>query len=423
MKNLKYIILVLFSFLSIIGTAQQPANLSEQIKELSKMTDPDQCAIKMQAIIRDNKIDTLKDGGTVDVLKGTVALAYLKQRQYDGFNRYIKQIKSLFNQTSYMNMGVSILVKDSIDPQKALSLAKETIDLYDSYKDDPNARTADMSEEDWKRFMDFAKYPYYDAYAQALYATGNYKKALKYQKMAFSDDPENGISSAVERYARLLDLNSRQKEAYDLLLKMAKSGKSTAAMNAHLKELYTKQNDNAEDFDAFFASLQGEIQNTIAKELKPKMLDTSAPAFTLYDLDGKQVALSDFKGKVVVLDFWATWCAPCIASFPSMEKLTKRHPEVVFLFIATQEKQPGAEARVKSFIKKNAYPFHVLLDQPLPDNPAKFKVVSEYGPKGIPAKAVIDPKGNWQFLSIGFSSDTELINEMEAMIALAKENS
>lgn len=421
MNTIKYTFLLLFSCLTLIGTAQQPASLSEQIKALSKIADPQQSVQQMHKIIRDNQIDTLKNAGTVDVLKGTVALAFLKKRQYDGFNKYIKQIKSLFNQTSYMNMGASMLVKDSIDPQKAVSLAKETIDLYLSYKDDPKARPADMSAADWNRFMDFAKYPYYDAYAQALYATGDYKKALKYQKMAFSDSPENGISSAVERYAHLLALNGQEQAAYDLLLKMAKTGKSTAAMNTQLKELYIKRSGNDQGFEAFFAGLQKDIQQTLMQKLRPEMLDTIAPAFTLYDLQGKKVALSDFKGKVVVLDFWATWCAPCIASFPSMQKLTERHPEVVFLFIATQEKQSGALARVKAFIKKNHYPFHVLMDQSSKDHPGRFQVVSAYGPKGIPAKAVIDPQGKWQFLSIGFSSDTELINEMEAMIELAKE--
>lgn len=423
MNPIKYLLLVSFSSLSLFGLAQHRASLSEQIKALSKMADPQRCVVKMQQIIRENNIDTLKDAETVDMLKGTVALAYLKKRQYDGFSKYIGQIKSLFNQTSYMNMGASMLVQDSIDLKKAVSLAKATIDLYLSYKDDPKARPADMSESDWTRFMDFARYPYYDAYAQALYANGDYKQALKYQKMAFKDAPENGISSAVERYAQLLALNNREQEAYDLLLTMAKTGRSTAAMNVQLKDLYVKKSGNAAGFDDFFASLQKDIQNTLKQKLKPEMLDTIAPAFTLYDLQGKKVALSDFKGKVVVLDFWATWCAPCIASFPSMQKLSKRHPEVAFLFIATQEKQPGALERVKAFIERNNYAFHVLIDQPASDHPGNFEVVSAYGPKGIPAKAVIDPQGHWQFLSIGFSSDTELINEMEAMIELAKEKS
>lgn len=151
------------------------------------------------------------------------------------------------------------------------------------------------------------------------------------------------------------------------------------------------------------------------------MKDTVAPAFTLKDLDGKTVSLSDFKGKIVVLDFWATWCAPCKASFPAMKKVQERHPEVKFLFIDTQEKPEGAHERVKKYITANKYPFHVLMDQPSEENPKMFEVLLAYKVDGIPTKFVIDANGRQRFTSVGFTSDTELINEMEAMIQLVAE--
>jgi len=147
----------------------------------------------------------------------------------------------------------------------------------------------------------------------------------------------------------------------------------------------------------------------------------AAPDFTAIDNNGKQVHLSDFRGKVVLLNFWATWCVPCKASFPAMTKFMQRHPEVVFLFIATQEKPEGAVQRVKDYITKQGYPFHVLMDEPEQGDARKFKALMAYKPQGIPAKAVIDAQGKQRFLSIGFSSDTELMNELEAMVQLAKE--
>jgi len=100
--------------------------------------------------------------------------------------------------------------------------------------------------------------------------------------------------------------------------------------------------------------------------------------------------------------------------------MVQKHPEVVFLFIATQEKTDGALERVKTFASKNNYPFTILMDQLLP-NSSTYEVVSAYKVKGIPTKTIIDQHGKLQFLSTGFSSDTELINELEAMIALAKQ--
>jgi len=225
---------------------------------------------------------------------------------------------------------------------------------------------------------------------------------------------------SAERYTLLLELNGQKNKAYDLLLEMAKIGQSSANMNAQLKRLYIQKNGE-EGADEFFASVNAHILQEKKTELQQKILDFPAPVFSLRNLEGKEVALADFKGKIVVLDFWATWCAPCKASFPAMQKLMTQHPEVAFLFIATNETQANAPARIKSYIHDQKYPFQVLLDEPLADAPQTFRVVSAYKPEGIPAKVVIDKNGMQRFLSVGFSSDTELLNEMEAMIALAKE--
>lgn len=123
------------------------------------------------------------------------------------------------------------------------------------------------------------------------------------------------------------------------------------------------------------------------------MLNIEAPDFNLIDLSGKRVSLESMSGKVVVLDFWATWCAPCIAAMPAMEKLSKRHPEVVFLFIATQENGTDAIQRVKTYVKKHQFPLNVLMDQPMLNNPKIFSVANAYKVKGIPAKMVNSPTG------------------------------
>jgi thiol-disulfide isomerase/thioredoxin len=328
---------------------------------------------------------------------------------------------SKFNQTSYLSMGATTLVQENKDLPQAERLAKKTLDLYNSYKDDPAARPADMPKEDWDRFMKFAYYPYSDTYAMALYAVGKYKEALAWQEKAFNRPPEDELPASVERYAALLELNGQEEKAYSLLLKMAATGKSTEGMNKLLKKLYVKRNKDAAGFDVLFDSLQRNVVVTLKDEFRKKIKDTEAPGFTLKDTDGNTVSLADFKGKTVVIDFWATWCGPCKASFPAMQKMVQKHPEVVFLFIATQEKQEGALARVKGYISQNKYPFHVLMDEPSEGNPQMFKALSVYKPQGIPAKYFIDPKGRQRFMSMGFTSDTQLMNEMEAMLQLIKE--
>jgi len=105
---------------------------------------------------------------------------------------------------------------------------------------------------------------------------------------------------------------------------------------------------------------------------------------------------------------------------PAMKKLSSQHPEVVFLFIATQESGTAAAKRIRAYVEKNKFPMNVLMDNPTAQYPKIFPVAAAYQLKGIPSKIIIDPDGKLRFLGDGYSSDKELINEMEAMIALVK---
>jgi thiol-disulfide isomerase/thioredoxin len=121
-----------------------------------------------------------------------------------------------------------------------------------------------------------------------------------------------------------------------------------------------------------------------------------------------------------VLDLWATWCKPCIASFPAMQRMVEKHPDIVFLFIDVEEGLKDPLPKVKTFIEKHGYSFTVLLDEPLAPNDSRYKIITAYAPNGIPAKYIIDGNGILRFKTTGFDTDAELVNELEAMFALLK---
>ncbi|MBT5472628.1 MAG: TlpA family protein disulfide reductase [Nitrospina sp.] len=110
-----------------------------------------------------------------------------------------------------------------------------------------------------------------------------------------------------------------------------------------------------------------------------------APNFTLKNLEGKEVSLSDFRGKHVLVNFWATWCGPCKIEMPSLEALYQRFKNKNFVMLAISNDMFGATI-VKPFVKANKISFPVLLDQ-------RLKASNAFGVVSLPATFMIDPKG------------------------------
>ena len=117
----------------------------------------------------------------------------------------------------------------------------------------------------------------------------------------------------------------------------------------------------------------------------PPVLPRPAPAWTFTDLDGKAVSLTDQKGKVVLLDFWATWCAPCIKAMPELDKLTSaRKDQGLVTFGVSIDEDPK---KVPPFLKKKPVGYPIVLDD------AKSPTWADYKVRVVPALFLIDQKG------------------------------
>ena len=111
-----------------------------------------------------------------------------------------------------------------------------------------------------------------------------------------------------------------------------------------------------------------------------------APDFTLPGLNGELIRLSDFKGNVILVNVWATWCPPCVYEMPSMEKLHQQFKSENFKILAVSIDSPGAKA-VAPFMKKHNLTFEALID------PAGT-IQTAYGINAIPQSFIIDKQGN-----------------------------
>ncbi len=277
-------------------------------------------------------------------------------------------------------------------------------------------KPATLSQSEWERNLNFSKAMYGDTYALILYKQGKYNEALEHQQMAVKTYDFNDLEMN-ERYVIYLDKASKKEELLSFSEDMIRQGKASPKMKEMHEQVWTKEKTQEQLYDQYVNLLEAAAKTKRLEEIKKMWMNVTATAFTLKDLDGKTVSLADYKGKTVVLDFWATWCGPCKSSFPGMKNAVEHYAgdkNVAFLFLDTWEKGENIPEKVKKFITENNYPFHVLMDS---DN----AVVTQYKVEGIPTKFIIGPDQKIRFKSVGFGGNIDvLVEELITMIDMAQ---
>jgi cytochrome c biogenesis protein CcmG, thiol:disulfide interchange protein DsbE len=140
--------------------------------------------------------------------------------------------------------------------------------------------------------------------------------------------------------------------------------------------------------------------------LPPAGQTSNAPDFTLTDTNGKQVSLSDFRGKVVVLDFWATWCPPCKMEIPGFIELQKTYGAKGVEIVGVALDEP---ARVAEFAAKNGMNYTVVL--------GTDEIALKYGGiDGIPTTVLIDRNGKIVNRFEGYHSKDSFESEIKKLL-------
>lgn len=306
----------------------------------------------------------------------------------------------------YNSLAWNLYEKDA-ELNLADSLAKVGIDIARAELKNPKGKRSPLATADeWKQQLEGALAIILDTHGAILFKLNKASEAEKVLEEAVTldrrEEPETN-----ERYASVLIALGKFSAAQKELEQYISSGASTAAMKNMLKESFVKINGSDKEFDSYYAKFEEAGKQRLMAELKKQLMNEPAPQFSLLDLEGKQVSLADFKGQAVIVDFWATWCGPCVTSFPGMKKAVEeleQSGKAKFLFVNAWENVENKKQNASDFIKKNNYPFHVLLDE-------KNEVITSFKVSGIPTKFIIDKNGNIRFKSVGFSGNIEALAE------------
>lgn len=133
-----------------------------------------------------------------------------------------------------------------------------------------------------------------------------------------------------------------------------------------------------------------------------------APDFEFYDFDGRLVSLSDLRGKPVVLNFWATWCGPCVYEMPYLQQVYEEWSDSSLVLLAIS--MGGTSSQVGEFLRSHNLSLPVLLD-------TKRDVAARYNVRGVPTTFFIDKEGIIQAVKVGaFPNKQAIYGDLEKIM-------
>jgi peroxiredoxin len=284
------------------------------------------------------------------------------------------------------------------DPAAAEQVARDAVSISEL---GPRPTSTPVSPVSRRLAPGFIVHVNRNTFGWALYARGRYEEARQEfeRAIAVRENEQVRARALFLRLGQTLEKLGRPAEAMTAYAKEMAWGTDDRAARDAAATLYRKTNSGEAGFEAELRSQVNELrsQKALAEGAWTEDSRDKVNRFELPDQDGRLVTLNQYRGRIVLVEFWATWCGSCLRSMEHTSKLKNAHPnEVVVLAVSLDAEETRQQAA--QFLKEQRYDFVLLFDQPnRHDLPVTF----------VPARFLVDRTGLLRVREYGWSTREE----------------
>jgi thiol-disulfide isomerase/thioredoxin len=314
-----------------------------------------------------------------------------------------------FSRYAYKN-AARMLLEESTNFVLAEKFAAEAVKRQKLFMDAPRVpiERAYLTDRRVREQREIAYGEYLALYGRTLMLQKKYQEARPILEAASIRWCKRAKAEINEQYIESLISTDMQQQAISEMTTIIAMGKSSVKIAAWYKQLSKDPRK--------FATLTANSLAAIQSRYKDRLINEKVPDTFLTDVWGNNINLKDFQGKTIVLDCWASWCAPCIAGFPAIKKLigeNQTNSDIVFLFVNMLDKR--GKSRVSDLFEESFHQ-HLLFDE-------SNQSSTSLNVSSLPMKIIIDRNFRIRFKEAGIIGGMqEQADQLSAIIALINQN-